>query len=302
MRRSGRGEKILQRARPLLGTLVAMRVEGLSESHATAVIERAFEEVAAVHRYMSFHATDSDVARLHASRVGACVAVDPRTMEVLQAAVNIAAISEGRFDPTIARALVQWQLLPKPCCAWLPDPRADWRDLELVDARHVRLRRAVWIDLGGIAKGYAVDRAIAILVGAGASKICVNAGGDLRVAGSESQTVVLRPGAGAHATLPFPAQTIEVTNAAVATSASAMSKKVHASRYVSAQVDARRGRPISSDLSVSVVAPTCLLADALTKVALSARGAERRKILKAFGAEACVHSQVSGWQRVDLAA
>src|SRR5690348_10923862 len=104
----------LQRARPALGTLVEVRVEGLEQGHAAAAIDAAFAEIGAVQRCMSFHEIGSDLSHLHRQRVGTPVRVDARTREVLEWALQIAAASGGIFDPTIAAQQVARGLLPQP--------------------------------------------------------------------------------------------------------------------------------------------------------------------------------------------
>src|SRR5579862_9420704 len=103
---------VVQRARPWLGTLVRMRVGGLDEAHARAAIDRAFAEVETVHRCMSFHSADSDLAGLHTAQAGEAVAIDARTHEVLACALRIAELSDGCFDPTIAARQVALGVLP----------------------------------------------------------------------------------------------------------------------------------------------------------------------------------------------
>jgi len=267
----------VQRARPVLGTLVQMRVEGLGEAAALRAIEVAFAEVTAVHRCMSFHEPLSDLSRLHRAPAGTSVPVDARTRDVLVCAREVAAASAGVFDPTIAASQVARGWLPQPRSAFTPDPCANWRDIELHDDARVRLRRPLWIDLGGIAKGYAVDRAVEILLEAGAPQGCVNAGGDLRVFGPRAERIHLRTAAGY---LP----TLELADAAVAGSNSA--GHVHGRTRAAARAGA----------SVGVVAPSCMLADALTKVVLAAGAAGSAAVLARFGAQACAFDDASGWR------
>ena len=270
---------IHRRARPLLGTLVEVRVEGFPPAGAAQACERAFVEIAAVHRLMSFHDAGSDLDRLHCAAPGSCVRVDARTAAVLTSAVRIAAASSGRFDPTIAAVQVASGRLPRPRSPWSPDPAANWRDIE-IDGCHVRFARALWIDLGGIAKGYAVDRAIEILIDAGATQACVNAGGDLRIAGARAETVYLRGCAG-----PSSAPQLELRDAALATSASS----AHSAR-AALHVDGRSRCGIDAEAAVSVVAPSCLIADALTKVVLAGDDAFVAALLERFAAQAARHS------------
>jgi thiamine biosynthesis lipoprotein len=287
---------VVQRARPWLGTLVEMRVAGVDERSAVRAIESAFAEVAAVHRLMSFHEPGSDLSRLHRADAGKRVPLDARTHAVLACALRIAAASRGCFDPTVAAEQVAWGLLPRPDSAYAPDPHASWSDIELLDGA-VRLRRPLWIDLGGIAKGYAVDRALEILRASGASQACVNAGGDLRVAGPCAERVHLRGGGRAQ----HPIAGLEITDAAVASSAGINSRRRVHGHWRGAHVHGNRRGPIGTLSSVSVIADRCMIADALTKIVL-AQGQASCDLLAAFGARACMHDPWRGWRSVGEAA
>lgn len=278
----------VRRARPWLGTFVEIRVGGIDERNALAAVEAAFAEIAAVHERMSFHEADSDLSRLHRTPAGTALHVDPRTHEVLAAALALARESEGRFDPTIAPRLVARGLLPRPAQAIEPDPRADWRDIELLADSQVRLRRPLWIDLGGIAKGYAVDRALDALRAAGAPQACVNAGGDLGRYGGASESVRLD-----HAST-VGAPVVELGDAALATSVVAECEPGQRYRRC-AHVDARSGHGLRARRAVSVVAERCLLADALTKVVLTDLRVGAR-LLRRHRASACFHDGARGWR------
>lgn len=286
----------VQRARPRLGTLVAMRVEGLDEARAVAAIDAAFVEVQTVHRCMSFHESASDLSRLHAAAVGTAVEVDTRTVEVLHCALEIAELSAGCFDPTIAAQAVAWGMLPRPDSPYAPDPRANWRDIELIDGSRVRLRRPLWLDLGGIAKGHAVDRAIDVLIEAGATQAMVNAGGDLRVAGPREEIVHLRGACAAGA-----AGVVAIANAALASSSGLTTRKRHHGRWVGAHLQGRTRAPVGTFSSATVIAQRCMIADALTKVVL-AEPALAQRVLAAYGAQVATHSARHGWRGMGIAA
>jgi thiamine biosynthesis lipoprotein len=278
----------IARARPWLGTIVAMRAGGLAEADALAAIERAFAEIAQIHRCMSFHEPGSDLSRLHRAG-GDAVAVDPRTFDVLSRALAFARESDGLFDPGIARQLVDWALLPTPELAGVVDVDASWREIELLDDGRVRLRRPLWIDLGGIAKGYAVDRALAILRAAGCTHASVNAGGDLARFGESGERVVLDPGGEENHVM------IDLRDGAVATSAGgALAHRVRG-RWRGAHLDGRTRRAVGIRQSVSVVASSCCTADALTKIVLAdARVAA--KLLRAHDAKAWAFDARRGWR------
>lgn len=278
---------VIARARPWLGTVVEVRVGGLAPARALAAIEAAFAEVAGVHRLMSFHDAGSDLSRLHRAGARAIVRVDARTWDVLGAACGIAEESDGRFDPTIAPRLVERGLLPRPVAHGRVPARGTWRDIELLPGHRVRLRRPLWIDLGGIAKGHAVDRALARLRASGASTASVNAGGDLARFGATPQLIALRHGDAGDA------PSIELGDAALATS-------VVAPRAQAAHVNPRDGRTPRARRAVSVLAGNCMIADALTKVVLAdVRAGER--LLRRHRASACLRDGAGRWRLLGAA-
>lgn len=279
----------LCRARPWLGTLVEIRAAAAGEVRARRALESAFAEVEAVHRRMSFHERDSDLSMLHAAPVGTAVGVDPRTVAVLRFALELAERSDGCFDPSIAGNLVAHGFLPPPRSPFVPDAQASWRDVEVLDDKRVRLRRPLWLDLGGIAKGYAVDRAVAALLAAGAEQVCVNAGGDVRVAGPREEVVHLRGADGASV-----AGAVAIRDAALASSAGAATRRWHDGRWTGAHLDGRSGKPVGQFQSVSMLASTCLAADALTKVAFAASPVLARRVFAHYGAEVVVHEADPG--------
>jgi len=258
MRSSSRNSE-LRRARPLLGTLVEIRARGVTP----AAIGRAFAAIERAHTRMSPHAPASDLGRLHAAPVGRAVRVDPWTWRVLAVAQQLARETNGIFDVTVRRG----------------HRLGSWRDIELLPRHRVRRRRAVKIDLGGIAKGFAVDRAIAALRAAGATSGVVNAGGDLRVFGGASERVFVRHPAEPATLVPL----AELRAGALATSAN----------YFDAPHAGRLRRPGGRRLwlghgSVSVHAPTCLLADALTKLVAAIGPRRAASVLRAHRAAAVV--------------
>ncbi|WP_317201387.1 FAD:protein FMN transferase [Janthinobacterium sp.] len=274
---------MIRRAQPWLGTLVDICInDPLPEQDAHAAAALAFAEVALVHALMSFHDPASDVARLNRAPAGARVAVHAHTWAVLALAQEVAAASRGIFNIACAAQLVAWDCLPAPGGA---APRYAPRVpvLRVAEAGAVRKLAEGWIDLGGIAKGYAVDLAVAALARAGVRSACVNAGGDLRVLGAAAFPVTLRapgdPAAGA-------AQ-LQLSDAALATSASYFSARGKDGARVSALVDGRDGRPMTGAASATVQAPTCAVADALTKIVL-ASGDARHPALAVFGAAALI--------------
>lgn len=220
-----------RRAQPWLGTLVEVGVPaGMSADAAFAALQR-------VQARMSRFDPHSDVGRFAALPVGASLQVAEDTAQVLRAARQLQEASGGLFDITQGRAPQGW--------------RCEGRRL-------TKLHAAAAFDLGGIAKGYAVDCAVRALQAEGCPAGWVNAGGDLRAFGAAQLPILLRDEA-AGALRPF----AQLEEGAFATS-------------------------LWRTAYASVAAPLCLWADALTKV-VAASGNARHPLLAEYEARAWLH-------------
>jgi FAD:protein FMN transferase len=294
MRSSSSAE--VRRCRPLLGTFVEVAVRHGSAADAHRAVDAAFDEVAQVHRRMSFHDPESDVSRLNREAFNHAVSVHPTTFEVLRWARLIAEGSAGGFDVTVADELVRRGMLPRPSSSREPCGEGSWRDVELLDDNRVRFHRPIWIDLGGIAKGYGVDRAIERLDALGVTQACVNAGGDLRVTGPATELVCLRP-----TTAPGgPAAVVGLANGSLASSGGVGGRRDSA-RFPGLHVHGADRRRTGSRTFAGVLAERCVIADALTKVVLGTRN-RGATILRQYGATAHVYTRRSGWHTVGAAA
>jgi FAD:protein FMN transferase len=250
----------IRRCRPLLGTLVEITCQGSPHD-----IDCAFTAIEKVHRLMSFHDPTSDVARMnrHASRRP--VKVHPWTWRVLKSAQEFSTKTNGVFDITMARQLVKWDYLPRP------DTRlcsgGSWRDIVLDDEYNIRFRRRMIVDLGGIAKGFAVDRAVRALKSNAVTAGIVNAGGDLRTFGSPSELVYVR-----HPAEPTRiAGAVRLRERAMATSGIYFERRKYRGKYVGPILDGRTSQSARELISVSVAAAECMVADALTKIVFGLR-------------------------------
>lgn len=254
----------MRRCRPLLGTLVEIALrDALPEPVLAAAIERAFDAVARVDRLMSFHDAASDLSRLNAAQAGDVLLVDAWTHEVLGLAQELHTATAGLFDPNVGALLVDWGLLPVHDAAQVRRARgSSLADVELLDACRVRLHAPVCIDLGGIAKGFAVDQGVEALVAAGIRQADINAGGDLRVLGDARPVHVRRPDApGALVHLG------ELADGALATSANYfVGTRQQDGPWHGALIAPSTRTAVDDRRSFSVLAPRCAVADALTKV------------------------------------
>ncbi len=273
----------LRRARPSLGTIVEISVnDRRRDSQLHDALDAAFSDIERVHALMSFQTPDSELSRLNGDAIVRPRQVDPHTYAVFQAALRMAALSGGAFNPCIAPSLEKWGLLPRSKAA--AGLAGSWRHIELLPGCRIRYAGPVRVDLGGIAKGYAVDLAVRSLRRSGIENMVVNAGGDLRVAGPESHDVRLR-----HPSAPLcSTHTLDLRNAALATSAGYFSRRAGVAGEVSALVNPRDGTPYLGGRSISVRAENCMTADALTKVVLFAPPAIAETVLDQFDAVAYV--------------
>ncbi len=246
-----------RRARPLLGTLVEIGVDA-NAANAQAAIDAAYAAIVEIQGCLSRFDAASDIARFHALEGGESLEVRQPTREVLVAARAFGEASGGLFDITQGHGRAQ---------GW----RVEGERLHKVDAD-------ARIDLGGIGKGYAVDAAVDTLQANGCNHGWVNAGGDLRAFGAADVPIVVRDesrgGSRPFATL---------AGGAFATSHYAPGSRSAA--WFSGRLD---GTGIRAH--VSVAAPRCLWADALTKV-VAASADPGHPLLATHRARAWIHSR-----------
>lgn len=256
----------VERMSPLLGTFVTIRASetgSLTAEQLTAAIGDAFRAIERVEHLMSFHRADSDIGRLNRARPGARLRVHRWTYTVLREALHLNNVSGGAFDCNVGAVLARAGLLPRSGKA-IAQCRQPMREaMALTRDGRVRLKHRVSIDLGGIAKGFAVDRAVRVLRDRGVRGGLVNAGGDLRVFGSDPQAVWVRcPSAPGEQRLLG-----HLRDGAVATSASYFTRDASSDGVAaSAIVDTTCRQRVDLAGSVSVIAKTCMQADALTKI------------------------------------
>jgi FAD:protein FMN transferase len=274
----------IRRFRPLLGTFVEVAVAGAAVADMAAAVEAAFAAIGTVHRLMSFHDEESDVSRLNHGAFEAATGVHRWTFQVLQAALDIHRRSNGLFDIRIAPTLQKLGLLPYHAGDLVHDAplTSGHGEIELLAGERVQFGgRATRIDLGGIAKGFAVDRAIDVLRDFGMPCGLVNAGGDLGAFGPRGLMAGVRdPG--------HPSRVlcqIELRDAAIASSGARFDPFRSLDAGGPAIIDPASGEPVYAVIGATVRAPSCLLADALTKVVMTG-GQSSAHLLRQFGATA----------------
>lgn len=238
-------------------------------SGATAVAA-AVEAVAAEERRMSYFLPASELSRLNAAAPGTSVVVSPELAEVLAIASSVHRRTGGAFDPTVPPLLKAWGFrggapTQRPGKAVLREAleHTGLNRMTLAGDRVAFHGEAMSADLGGIAKGYGVDRAAAAMAAVGVTGL-VNSGGDIRAvgarAGGSPWLVGIRdPVAGdrVFATLRLGA------DGAVATSGTYEQYVELDGVRIPHVLDPRSGEPADGVVSATVVAATATEADAL---------------------------------------
>jgi thiamine biosynthesis lipoprotein len=245
------------------------------EPAATAAAKAAFERVHELNGILSDYDPQSELRRLcDTAGQQKAVPVSPDLWKVLEHAQHVAELSGGAFDETVAPVVRLWRRARRQ--KELPSARALKQARELVGYQNVRLdsrrktvqllKPGMQIDLGGIAKGYAMDEALAVLQKKGFDRAMVEAGGDMRLGDPPPGRAGWRVGI-----LPLddprgkPLSYLEVSNVAVSTSGDMIQYVEIGGKRYSHVVDPRTGMALTDHCRVMVVGPSGMAADAITK-------------------------------------
>ena len=263
--------------RPVMGTLATVQVWADDQVTAVAAVDTAFAVLVAADSLLSTWNLNSPLSRLNAAPSGTWVPVGPDVCRVLRAATEVAGLTAGAFDPTVLPLMRLWGF--RGGAAAVPDSatlgealtRVDWQAVDVADERARLSRPGMAVDLGGIAKGYALDLAAAALARVGARGGTVDLGGNL---------VVFGEGPGHEVGVVDPRDpgvlllTIPLDRGAVATSGQYERFVTVADQAYGHVLDPRTGWPVASGCSATVIAPQALWADALA-TAVVVLGQER---------------------------
>lgn len=273
-----------RQGRLALGTVVTVTLPGVCPKQGKELAERVFAEVSRIEEILSPFRRGSDIWRLN--RTGRCDGARPETLEVMKRALYHSEISGGAFDVTVVP-----RAKPDKRAAEYPTPgcgrRHGYRDIQIENDTIVFTGEGVSVNLGAIGKGYAVDRAVELLLAAGSERGIVNAGGDLRVIGGRAKEMPWRIGIRNPRKLREMTGEISVEDKAVATSGSYQ-------RETHDIIDPFTGCETRKFDSVSVVADTATDADALV-TAMFVMGPEKGlTVLAAVGRAAALWVAADG--------
>jgi len=252
-----------------MGTTISLLLPAGQSDQGLNIVRTLFAEW---EQALSRFIPESELSRLN-EQPGKPVPVSDLLYNVLATALTAARETQGIYDPTMLDQLVKlgydrtFDDLPagRPDPLIPGEPGGGWRGIR-VDTirRRVRLPAGIKLDFGGIAKGMAVDSALAQLSASGISPALVNAGGDLAIDGlppGEEQWQLSVPGRDRHWSIPL-------SRGAVATSGIARRHWKQGNTLRHHLLDPRTGLPAQSDLwSVTVVTDRCEQGEVAAKVA-----------------------------------
>lgn len=188
---SPKKDSVYKKTMPLMDTLVSITVVADSKDIAEKAIEKTFAETGRFSSLINFYSDKSELAEINRNAGIQPVKVSPDSLDLIEKAVSAAEKSGGAFDPTIGPIVKLWDFPNKK----KPTETELARTLPLVNYRDIRIdrtastvflkRKGMMIDLGGIAKGYAADRAVESLKREGITSGLVSFAGDIRTFGTK---------------------------------------------------------------------------------------------------------------------
>lgn len=283
--------RIYRRSELLLGTYVTLTVIDPSHDRAESAVAAALAEMGRLSAILTRYSTDGPLAELH--RVGWLASPQPELVTVIQAAADYNRLTDGAFDITVA------PVLDRIKTDFDKTGRAPSRGelaglMKLVDGSGVEAsaslvslpRQGMALTLDGLAKGYIVDRAAAVLKSRGVNQALINAGGDIVALGQKGarpwRIGIIDPSLGKGR-----GPVVDLAGAAMATSGNYEvyfdAEKLH--HHI---IDPASGQSPRNTVSATVRAASCLRADALSTSLFCLPTGQGAKLLPRLGASALV--------------
>jgi FAD:protein FMN transferase len=299
-----------ERGRYAMGTLLEITLHGSDAATLARARDAVSERIDALDARMSRFASESDVSRLNRRAGGAPLAVDPAVRDILGEAVRMATLTRGAFDVSVGPLVDLWVRAAADDALPGPDALADARARVGVDGiriaadGRVALRAGTSIDLGGLAKGYALDCALRVLAAHGVESALLNFGqSSLWALGRPPDALgwrlLVRAPQGGFAGV------IVLRDQALSVSGSLGQWSEIAGRRFGHVLDPRSGWPLTRRREALVVAPTATLAEALSTALLVLGETEGIALVQAQpGCEALLldadggHWETSRWTAV----
>lgn len=263
--------RIFKETRLLMGTAVEIQVVAAEESRAREAIRRGFDEIIRIEKKMGWRQAQSDISRINRAAGKQEVTLDQEMFDFLERALNLCSNTEGAFNIAIGPLTRLWNF--DAGGENVPEEEFIQERLAAVDFKGIVLDKkkrvvglpfsGMFLDLGGIAKGYAVDRATEVLKSQGISSGIVDAGGDMRVFGMKPGGELWHLGIRDPSNMDKVLATFRITDRAVVTSGDYERFFIKDGFRYHHIIDPYTGYPARGCRSVTVIAKTAFLADAM---------------------------------------
>ncbi len=233
-------------------------------------VREAFRAIEKIDSLASFFSPHSDVSRINR---GEDFIPSPHTIRIVKEAIRVGDITEGAFDITCGPIMDLWESFrddvdPAPEEIKKAKALVDYRKIDTTEGK-IRIPEGMRIDLSGIAKGYATDLAVQVLIENGVRAGLVNCGGDIKVFGNRTFNIGVRHPRGKGLE-----RVIEVKNTSIVTSGDYESYFIRDERRFHHIIDPSTGYPTDGAIAVTVITESALFADGLA-TALMVMGLER---------------------------
>lgn len=281
-------ETRLKESSLLMGTVVEITVHHKDPAIARKVIEHAFDEGKRIENLLSIYKKESEISMVNLKAGLEEVKVSGDSLYLIEKALYYSELSDGAFDITVGPLIELWGFRNGEMK--VPDKREIEKTLALVNYKNVSINRekstvkleklGMKIDLGGIGKGYAVDRMIDVLKSHGINKAIVNVGGDIYALGNPAGKTRWHIGIRNPRNHSGIKDVIKLKNSAIATSGNYEKFFLEGGKRYSHIIDPRTGVPASGVTSVTVTAPTATEADALATTLFVLGEEEGEKLIK----------------------
>lgn len=270
---------IVRRSRVLMGTPLAITVHGATEAEAHAAVEAAWAEVARLERVLSDYRDDSELSRLNAAAGRGPQPVSEDLFAFAKLGCRLARETEGALDIGAGALFALWReaarrgVWPAPARVETLRNRGGAAKLRLLDGA-IELPEGMSLDPGALGKGFALDRAAAVLRARGLRHALLDFGGQLLALGARPDGSPWRVGLRRGRDGAPGSETLSLAGGSLATTADYERGTGLGGRRISHVVDPRTGRPVEGMLSVTVHAADAATADGLS-TALFVMGPER---------------------------
>lgn len=280
-------ERVFTETRFLMDTVCEIKV--VARVKPTKVINKAFEAMKQIDSLASFSGT-GDIARINN---GENINPSPHILKMVDEGIRIGNLTHGAFDISIRPLMEVWgdfktEKIPKDQDIKRALKLVNYKNIK-INNKNLKLNPGMKLDLSGIAKGYAVDRAIETLKAAGVKAALVNAGGDIRVIGNRNWKIGIKNPRG-----PGIVKTLPLKNESVATSGDYEKYFIKDRIRYHHILDPKTGYPARECASVTILTDKCSFADGLATGVFILGPEKGTALLKSLGIKGIIIQEKQG--------